>query len=300
MVDLDEQADPKPCKKEPGYRGWVFLIFLLVVAAVLLLWTQSENMIPSVFTTQGRENGSAMQAVSSPDATIPPTNAPDNQTAAQLQDHLSAMETRLLAAVAAKPQQQDLQEKQDILALRKMMAFMLSFSALQQRADWGGAFEAELSQALRAAPDDTHVQGILESMKPMAAQGAPSLKSLMASFDNLSPDLRQALLQNNAHTWSDRVVAAVEGLVTVKRAQDSGTQNDQLDSIKQALADGRLDLAREHLKDLPPVLQQRLESWQAQFDQRYALDRQITALRAALIESLTAGPHDVSSEDIAP
>ncbi|MCL2468947.1 MAG: hypothetical protein FWF24_01780 [Alphaproteobacteria bacterium] len=294
MVDLDEQNTPsgKPYKKETSGWGWVFLISLLVVVAGLFLWTQSDSLIPSVLTTQGNESGASMQSVSSSDGSIDRPQ-PDHQMERNLQNRLHAMESRLLGAVSAReqPQGQDFlasqlaQERQDMLALRQTIGFMLPFSALQERAALGGTFEEERLEALRLAPDQNRIKGILESMQP-----APSLEQLRVSFDYLLPDLRQALRQNEARDWKDRLFAALEGLVTVRHMQAPDAQNDSLDSIRQDLAFGQLDQADKKIKELPPNLQPLINAWRTKFEQRLALAQNMKDIKQALIEMITAAP----------
>ncbi|MER2520853.1 MAG: hypothetical protein ABTQ34_09260 [Bdellovibrionales bacterium] len=168
---------------------------------------------------------------------------------------------------------------------RKLMASAMALMRLREKAVAGYSFSQELSVARRFFMDTSweQAQAVLMELDSYAAQGVPSLEALRGQLVGLSGPAIHAIETAQAQTWWQRVLAALQGLVSI-RSEQGGIAAGALERVDAALASGDVSKAYTEIMALEPAAQDVLRDWSGLFLARVAVDRAIEKLIALSLE----------------
>lgn len=157
-------------------------------------------------------------------------------------------------------------------------AAALAVSRIEAAAREGRPFLAAYKQLADAMPDDASV----ESLKPFASEGAPTVASLIRSF---SDDRDAALEAHNETTddgwgWTRQVFG---NGVKVRKAGEAGGPNELLDIAEDALEEGNLAKAIEAVEGLPEDSQSVMGEWMMDTRNRIILEEALEDIGVKLI-----------------
>lgn len=176
-------------------------------------------------------------------------------------------------------------------------AIGIAVAMLRDAAARGGPFQIALSQLERAGSNDPVVAKQLETLSPLAAQGAPTLEQLRQDFPGVADDAVRAATDDHSGGIWQSTVANLKKLFPIRRVDATGE-----DSL-----DGRLARAENALKanDLQTAIaaldgisganaKQAVEPWLNRAKARATVNQAISTLSSHSIGLLT--PAEKSAE----
>jgi len=165
-------------------------------------------------------------------------------------------------------------------------AFALAASALQQAAQSSQPFDEDLKAVEPLLPATTD----LRILRRLSQTGAPTRSALASSFPEFAAKAAVAARTpgKDAGPFAE-ALHVLASIVTIRRVDKvTGRGPDAvLARAERLLNDGELDAALKALDDLPKDAQLSMIQWRSGLERRAELDRQIGALRAAALKSLS-------------
>jgi len=163
------------------------------------------------------------------------------------------------------------------------VATVLAFVQMQNAAQVGHVFEKE-RQALRAlAGEDQTMIDLLMKLEKPALQGVPEVPKLQQEWRDLAGEAQTALRKTAAHTWQDRIVVALEGLVSVRALNPKPGETMSFAAIDMDLGRGDLAAALDKAAALPEEVQKIIAPWRAKAEMRRDMEKTIGELATHLI-----------------
>ncbi len=162
-------------------------------------------------------------------------------------------------------------------------ATIVAFTQMQNAALAGRPFEKE-RQALRelAGGDQSLIDDLLK-LESAALTGAPETQNLRREWNELSGQAQAALRKSAATTWQDRILVALEGLVSIRSLNPKPGETLSFAAIDLDLAKGDLAAAVEKAAALPLEVKTVLADWLAKAERRRDMEQNLDALAAHLI-----------------
>lgn len=163
------------------------------------------------------------------------------------------------------------------------LASVVAFLQMQQMAATGRPFETE-RQALRtAAEGDQILVDAVVKLEPFALSGVPDIAALQKAWGRLAAETQAALRKASAKTWQDRIIVALENLVSIRALNPAPGSTLSFASIDLDLQQGRLQEAVDKVAALPPEALAALADWRAKAESRLDLDREMKAIADHMI-----------------
>jgi hypothetical protein len=159
-----------------------------------------------------------------------------------------------------------------------LIASVVAFIQLREATATGGRFVNELTLLRDASRNDPILQSAVARLEPFAASGAPTLNALHDELLEREPAVAVAVAKGSAKNWWQRVVAQLQGLITVRQVH--GGAGDTLAQLAIALTKDGAAASLEAFKELPPAAQRNLADWQARLEARQHIDEGIAAITA--------------------
>jgi uroporphyrinogen-III synthase len=117
------------------------------------------------------------------------------------------------------------------------LALLLAVGQLREAAGQGEPFEAELKAVDVIAKGSGMETAGIAPLAPLAATGVSTRAALRARFDGVSRAVAQAVVAPEGAAWTDRTLSALANLVTVRRVDDRGVEDEgPLDKLSRAEA----------------------------------------------------------------
>jgi hypothetical protein len=165
----------------------------------------------------------------------------------------------------------------------------LEIASLKRAMDRGGPYSAELDAVRKVA-------GKTLDLKPLerySLEGAPTLPVLAKDFRRVANAAIDAQAEPADASVLDRLMSGARSIVRVRKtghsADDTSTEA-VVGRMEAALKEGRLGDVLEQGKRLPPQAALATDDWLKKVEARYAVDRSIADIEAALKSSLGARP----------
>jgi len=169
-------------------------------------------------------------------------------------------------------------------------ALALAAAGLRRAVAAGEPFADTLALARKFAGDDAATLTALDRLDAVAAKGVPEERTLRTSFEVAARTARDALRNEGRTSWSDRALARLEGVVTIRRTEPRGDGPEAaLTRAEQRLAAGDLAGANEALAGLDGVAAGAVAAWRERAGVRLDALAAGAALEARALERLAAG-----------
>lgn len=210
------------------------------------------------------------------------SGGPDSQDLELLKESLAGLSGAL---GVLQTQLEKSSEKTNVVRVEAQtgLATVLSFVQMQNAAMAGHLFEKE-RQALRqvAGEDQTMIDYLLKLEKP-ALVGVPDAAKLMREWRALAGEMESAMRKTAAQTWQDRVVVALEGLVSIRALNPKQGETLSFAAIDGELSRGDIAAALEKVAALPQEAQKVVADWRAKAEMRRDMEATLAELAAYLI-----------------
>ena len=169
-------------------------------------------------------------------------------------------------------------------------ALALAAAGLRRAVAAGEPFADTLALARKFAGDDAATLAALDRLDAVATKGVPDEVALRASFAPAAEAARVALRSEGRTSWSDRALARLEGVVTIRRTEPRGDGPEAaMTRAEQRLAAGDLAGADTALAGLDGVAADAVAAWRERAGVRLDALAAGATLEARALERLAAG-----------
>ncbi len=245
---------------------------------------------------------------------LPPAALPPAERAVP-----ASIEPSPVAGEEEKPQVSGLQEaqklKEDIAALAAALAAIqekldqsvqlasagraaasidgasaIAYARLQSAALSGLPFEAERQLMLKITAQDANLVETLTALEPLAQSGVMTLASLRAQWRDLAAPATAALRQEAAQTWTDRLIVALKGLVSIKSLKNPLGDDVAFAAVDRDLEQGHWAAALEKVAAMPSAVQTVVADWRARAAARAGVETLLATLSTRLIDRAMGSP----------
>jgi len=163
------------------------------------------------------------------------------------------------------------------------LATVLGYVLLQRAAVSGLPFEKERQDLRKVAEGDQELVDTLIKLEPYALSGVMTSDVLLKEWKNKSVEAQIALRKAGAQTWIDRILVALEGLVSIRSLTPKAGDSLSFSVIDMDLAQGKLLAAQEKVAALPAEVQAVIEPWRKGLEARTAVDTMMGAMATHLL-----------------
>ena len=150
-----------------------------------------------------------------------------------------------------------------------LVASVVAFLQLRDAVASGRSFADELTMMHDASRNDAALQALLGKLEPVAPTGAPTIDALHDELLQRQPSVAVAIAKSSAQHWWERVLAELQGLVTVRPIH--GGEGDALAELETAVTT-KSATALDVFKTLPDGAQKDLADWQKKLEIRKQAD----------------------------
>ena len=185
---------------------------------------------------------------------------------------------------------------EDRLNTQAGLATLMAFMQMQRTALNGNAFENERQVLRRLAESDKVLIEQLLAVERFALHGVPTQAKIMQSWRKTSHEAQAALRKAGAQTWMDRIVVALEGLVSIRSLNPKAGDSLSFAAITLDLDEGNLRQAVEKAQALPQNVQDAIKPWLASAQDRIEMEKILEAMSTHLIER-GAAPQPAPASD---
>lgn len=165
----------------------------------------------------------------------------------------------------------------------------LEITNLKRALDRGDSYARELDAARKVAGGAIDLTPLDRS----SATGVPRLGALTQQFRGVANAAMDAEAEQADASVLDRLLAGARSVVRVRKARydaDDTSVEATLSRMENALEDGNIGEVLAQGQRLPPKAAGAIGGWLRQLEARYAADRAIAQIEAALKASLTGEP----------
>lgn len=164
------------------------------------------------------------------------------------------------------------------------LATIIAFFQMDRLARNGQPFEKDRLVMRKLADNDQVLVDKLISLEPYAVQGVPTALTLYKDWRAHSVEAQVALRKSGAQTWIDRIVVALEGLISIRSVTPGAGESLSFAGISMDLEAGRLEAAVQKAASLPVAVQDTIKVWLEQARARLAVEAILSAINDHLIE----------------
>ncbi|WP_417803419.1 COG4223 family protein [Thalassospira lucentensis] len=169
-------------------------------------------------------------------------------------------------------------------------AIAMAVTILRDALQRGGPFIIALNQLERSSGDDEVITKQLETLKPLAEQGAPTLEKLRQTFPAMAQEAVQAATDDHSGSVWDATWANIKKMIPIRRVDVAGEESleGRLATAENALAHDDLDEAVTALEGIEGKnASAAVSEWLNQAKNRQVLNSAIASLSAHAIGLLT-------------
>ncbi|MDG4721352.1 MULTISPECIES: COG4223 family protein [Thalassospira] len=169
-------------------------------------------------------------------------------------------------------------------------AIAMAVTILRDALQRGGPFMIALNQLERSAGDDAVILEQIETLKPLAELGAPTLEKLRQSFPIMAQDAVAAATDDHSGSVLDATWANIKKLIPIRRVDAAGEESleGRLVLAENALAQDDLDGAVTALEGVEgDHAKAAVRDWLSAAEHRQTLNAAIATLSAHAIGLLT-------------
>lgn len=200
-----------------------------------------------------------------------------------------ASEMRELSSRLSK-MEEEVRETAGLRVESRGQAIAMAVTILRDSLQRGGPFMIALNQLERSAGDDAVILEQIETLKPLAEQGAPTLEKLRQSFPVMAQDAVAAATDDHSGSVLEATWANIKKLVPIRRVDAAGEESleGRLVLAENALAQNDLDGAVTALQGVEgDHAKAAVNDWLRAAQHRQTLDAAIASLSAHAIGLLT-------------
>jgi uroporphyrinogen-III synthase len=293
-------ALPKPTRVRRSRHAWLYAAAaLVVVAAALFVF---YNMRPIENRTPPQP--STIAAAPTPPLVLPaPVPAPTLPQPPPvdlkpLEDRLAALEQRVARIPPPQPASPpvDLKPIEDRLAALEARRvdltraeLLVAVGQLREVVNRGAAYAAALETVAALAKAEPEVQSALGALTPNARVGIPTAAQLVQRFDREAAEIVRADLAPEGAHWTDRLLARLSSLVSVRRTGADVEGNTPSAIVARAEAkvkSGDLAGAVAELDKLAGKPAEAAQPWLVAAKARLAVDGALDSLGAYALRQL--------------
>jgi len=158
---------------------------------------------------------------------------------------------------------------------QSMLASTLAFVQLRAIAVTSQPFTAELADMRDASANEESLSSILSPLQSVAATGAPTIPELRDEFITLEAMASQAIGQQPAQHWWEKIIIELKNLVSVRHLHGG---SDAFTVVESDLAKGDLEATLTDTKNLPPEAQSILNEWRTKVEARKNINEALHSL----------------------
>lgn len=308
QVEQEPQAAPvsahgevKP-SAQMGQKVVLYVLVLILVAAVsygaalqlpALLGAAQDSAVPTLVArldeiearTKRVEEGLAKVA----------NAATSSETTTEVQPSLSngaeieQLKTGLAGLAGALGQLQVELEKsskitnEDRLNTQSGFATVIAFFQMERQALGGKPFEKDRLTLRKLADSDQTLVDMLITLEPYAVHGVATPVKLVRDWREKATEAQAALRKASAQTWIDRVVVALEGLISIRSIAPKAGDSMTFAAITIDMEEGSLDAAIQKAKAMPQEVQNILQSWLDEAQARLHVENTLASMNEHLI-----------------
>lgn len=179
---------------------------------------------------------------------------------------------------------------EDRINMQAGLATMVAFFQMERVALNGQPFEKDRQILRKLADSDQTLVDKLVSLEPHALQGVATPMKLLKDWRMKSVDAQAALRKSGAQTWIDRIVVALEGLISIRSVVPGVSESLSFAGISLDLEEGNLHSAVQKAEALPPEVQETIKQWLDQAKARLAVETILSEMSTHLIERGSVSP----------
>jgi uroporphyrinogen-III synthase len=287
---LDVLPKPRPRRAR---AAWVFGAALIVAAAAVGAYYLMRPTTPPPAPVIA-----AAPSPSPPIAMPAPAPPPPPVDLKPLEDRLAALEQRIARIPPPQPAAPpvDLKPLEDRLAALEARRvdvtraeLLVAVGQLSEVVNRGAAYAAALETVAALGKGESEVQSALGALTPNARVGIPTAAQLMQRFDRDAAEIVRADLAPEGAHWTDRLLARLSSLVTVRRTGADAEGNTPSAIVARAEAkvkNGDLAGAVAELEKLTGKPADAAQPWLVAAKARLAADAALDALGAYALRQL--------------
>ncbi len=303
----DRAGEPAPTPVSPppsrrarsGAAGWIALVVVIALAgAAYFTMPYWLPLVQPQATTAGSEDPRIAQlqarldrverdlaALKAERAQPAPAAVPD------VSDRVAQLEAQSAEKLAALQRQLDTLQKSIPTDVDpetvKRARLVFAIGRLRDAVLSTRPYAVELAALRTLAGDDRAVTLPLDKLAPRAESGVPSLDSLRDGFKPLANTIAIAGHAPVGNQWWDKAWAKVQGAVTWRRTDESGTDADAiLARAEHALARGDVAVAAAEIDALAPDLRALATKWRNEADALVSANQALGELQAKAFAEL--------------
>jgi uroporphyrinogen-III synthase len=290
-------ALPQPVRGKPGGRVWIYATAALVIVAAALF---------VLYDMRPFENRTPLQptvaSAPAPPLVLPapaPASAPSPPVDLKpLEDRLAALEQRVARIPPPQPAPplvdlKPIEERLAALEARRVdvarAELLVAVGQLRDAVNRGVPYAAALEAVATLGQAEPEVQSALGALAPNARTGVPTAAQLVQRFDREAAEIVRADIAPEGAHWTDRLVARLSSLVTVRRTGADAEGNAPSAIVARAEAkvkNGDLAGAVAELDKLSGKPADAAQPWLVAAKARLAADAALDALGAHALRQL--------------
>lgn len=290
-------VSPSPPKRvRNGIIGWTALVVVIVLAgAAYLLMPYWAPLLEPQTTAASEESRitqlqarldrverdlAALKAERAQPAPAPDVSDRVAQLEAQSTEKLAALQRQIETLQKSIPGDVDPETV-------KRARLVFAIGRLRDAVISTRPYAVELAALRTLAGDDRAVTVPLDKLAPRADAGVSSIDSLREGFKPLANKIAAAGHAPQGEQWWDKALAKVQGVVTWRRTDDSGSDPDAIVArAERALNHADVASAAAELDALPPDLRALAAKWRSEADAVITANQALAELQAKAFAEL--------------
>ncbi|MGE0108813.1 MAG: COG4223 family protein [Bdellovibrionales bacterium] len=296
-----EEENPQGLERRRTRQIPLSIVFFLVLFAVIaggavggyFIWTLPSGKVANLAITDrldrleqrvslieekmGKESvmATATEAAKEPDTTTNDFNAVKGDLI-DLAGALKGFESRL---------NDSLQKTENVKSEAQTgVATILAFVELRDAARSGLSFEKEIS-VLRdlVPPRDEKLNELIRLLEPYSMKGVATPETLHRAWVALAPQAQAAIRKSGVKTWQDRLVVALEDLISIRSLSKEQGKTLTFANIETDITAHKIASAIKKLDELSDDVKEVAKDWRIRAEERMKTDQFLDALAAQLI-----------------
>ena len=163
------------------------------------------------------------------------------------------------------------------------IATVLAFTQMQRKALAGMPFEKERLLLKSLAGQEAAEADRVAEFEALALTGAPTYVTLQKEWAKVAAEAQAALRKAGAQTWLDRLIVAIENLVSIRSLNPQAGDMLSFASVDVDLEHGDLLAARAKVQAMPEQVQAVLKNWSERLAMRIELETKLDQMTTYLI-----------------
>ncbi len=178
------------------------------------------------------------------------------------------------------------------------LATVLAFMQMQRVALAGRSFEKERQVLLEIVGEDETLNDVLDKLEAFSLNGVASTAVLQKEWRALAGKTQAALRQASAHSWQERLIVALENLISIRSLAPEDGMSLAVSGIDLDLAQEKVASALRKASGLPFEVQPIIDAWKIKAMAHNKTEYLLNKLAHFLIASDRPAQTDGGTEEI--